>query len=181
MFITKKLENGSYVDIIVRHSTEKRLKEKCFRGVNHALAGNFFLWTSADEVFQDPEVLEHFLAEITEILISGDYETHSVCITCSSTIGWKSTDELCKYASSDLETLILSHKSQGLRVKTTHTHILAPQTYDLTIVFELKDEKGKATVIVYSIYPGKDVGELTGDVTAREKRIFFDWNHPGTN
>jgi hypothetical protein len=29
------------------------------------------------------------------------------------------------------------------------------------------------------MYPGPDIGELVGDVSARENVVFFDWNHPG--
>lgn len=64
-------------------------------------------------------------------------------------------------------------------VKTSCTDILAPQTYDLTIIYQFMFFDKKPKVFIHSMYPGYDIGELIGDITKRENRIFFDWNHPG--
>lgn len=179
MYISKTLKSGVNAAIIVRRATEERLQTKCFRGTSLALAGNFSRWSSADELFRDREVLEHFLAELNVMWEKQDFATHSVSIVHSSPTGWESTDDAKKYVETDLEQFNLNRRSLGQRVHLSHKHLLAPKTSELTIVYEFKSEDGKAVAIVHSIYPGSDVGELNGDVTEREQRIFFDFNHPG--
>lgn len=179
MYIGKTLKSGIGAAIIVRRSTKDRLSTKCFRGTSLALAGNFLRWNSADELFRDREIMQHFLSELDEIWSKQDFATHSVSIVYSSPVGWESTDEAKKYAEADLEQFNLNRRSWGKRVHLSRTDLLAPKTSELTIVYEFKPEDDKAVAIVHSIYPGSDVGELSGDVTEREQRIFFDFNHPG--
>jgi hypothetical protein len=33
--------------------------------------------------------------------------------------------------------------------------------------------------MLYTVYPGRDVGELVGNVSEREKVLFLDWDAPG--
>lgn len=179
MYIGKTLRAGAPVGIIVGHATEERLQTKCFRGTSLACAGNFQNWNSASQMFRDDEVMNFFLAELDELWIKGEFGVQSVNILLSKTIGWESTAPLSNYADADLEHLDLSRRSWGLRVKLSRRDLLTPKTNELTIVFQLKSEDDRAVVIVRSMYPGFDVGELDGDVTDREKRVFFDWNHPG--
>ena len=94
-------------------------------------------------------------------------------------VGWESTSALSDYKEDDLERFTINRRSKGLRVKMCRTDLLAPKTCELTIVYELKIEDDKLVAIIHSIYPGQDIGELRGNVTVREKRVFFDWNHPG--
>lgn len=179
MYLSSTLKSGVHAAIIVRSIATERLATKCFRGTSLARAGNFSRWSSAEKLFSDPLVMRHFLADLDLVLAEKDFRTHSVTITHDELVGWESTDALERYASSDLEAVNLNHKSWGLRVKPTRTNVLAPQTSDLTIVYEFKREGSVMVAIVHSIYPGCDIGELDGDVTAREGRVFFDWNHPG--
>lgn len=181
MYIGKTLKSGVNAAVIVRRTTEKRLLTKCFRGTTLPLAGNFLRWGSAEELFRDREVMEHFLAELDELWSKRDFGTSSVSIVHSMPVGWESTSALQNYADGDLEEFDLNRRSCGLRVKPSRTDLLAPQTNELTIVFEFKSEDDKAVAIVHSIYLGSDVGELDGDVTDREKRVFFDWSHPGAD
>jgi hypothetical protein len=46
-------------------------------------------------------------------------------------------------------------------------------------VYELKREDGDLVAIIHSIYPGKDIGPLSGDLTASQNIVMFDWKHPG--
>lgn len=179
MYIGKTLKSGRSAAIIVRRSTEERLQTKCFRGTSLPLAGNFLRWGSAEELFRDREVMERFIAELDELWSKQEFGTHSLSIAHSMPVGWESTASLPNYTEADLEEFDLNRRSWGLRVKPTRTDLLAPKTNDFTVVFQFKPEDSKAVAIVHSIYPGSDVGELNGDVTAREKRVFFDWSHPG--
>lgn len=178
MYIRKRLAE-TMITLIVRLSTVKRLSKTCFRGPLLPLAGNFLLWSSVEEVFGDLGVLAQFLDELGERLLIQDIGTHSVCITHSTSVGWESTAPRENYSDDDLEQFPLNRKSVALRVKPTCLHLLAPRTRQLTIVYEFKFEGEFPVAVIHSIYPGKDIGELCGDVTAREGRIFFDWDHPG--
>ena len=73
----------------------------------------------------------------------------------------------------------LSKKSQGLFVDSTG--ISAPRTRDVTVIYGISEGKrgDDVVVILRSMYPGPDVGELKGDVSVREGRVFFDWNVAG--
>lgn len=179
MYIHNTLNSGVRAAIIVRRTTEERLWSKCFRGTALPLAGNFQRWCSADQLFRDREVMEHFLTELDELWSKQEFGTSSVSIVHSMPVGWESTDELQSYTKDDLEEFHLNRKSWGLRVKPSRTDLLAPKTHEFTLVFEFKSEGDEAVAVVHSIYPGKDIGELDRDVTDREKRVFFDWEHPG--
>ena len=179
MFIQKKLKGGTGVAIVVRRITEERLRTKCFRGTHHSLAGNFSRWNSVKELFLDEFVIKQFLDELSEMSLKQETGTYGVSIIHTMPIGWESTAPIENYEQNDLEKFSLNRKSWGLRLKPSRTNLLAPQTSEITIIFEFKYENTKYVAVVHSIYPGNDIGELNGDVTDRENRVFFDWNHPG--
>lgn len=179
MYIRNRLMCGVAVAIIMRKQAEDRLSGTCFRGKSLALAGNFSLWSFAEELFREQEITDSFLTELNEAWFEEDFSTRSVGITHSAFVGWESTDERSRYAPEDLEAFTLNRKASGLRVKLGHTHLRAPRTKELTIVYQFKLEEDAVAAIIHSIYPGRDIGELDGDVTEREQRVFFDWNHPG--
>lgn len=179
MFIGKVLDKGGDVAIIVRSQTEERLRTTCFRDTTQPLAGKFFRWSSVEELFHDHEVMEHFLAELSELWSQQEFGTSSVSIVHSMPVGWESTAPRSNYAYEDLEEFQLNRRSSALRVDCSRTDLLAPKTSELTIVFEFKRERDESVAVVHSIYPGVDIGELNGDVSEREWRVFFDWNHPG--
>lgn len=179
MYLSKKTEDGMMVGIIVRFQTEQRLRKTCFRGVTVRKAGNFSCWNHSEQVLMSGVVLKEFLAEITELWKRQDFGTHSVEIECDYFVGWSSTAPLGGYILEVLEPFKLNRRSEGLRVKYSRRDLRAPQTKLLTIVFEFKSEDGRPVVVIHSMYLGKDVGELEGDVTAREDCVFFDWEHPG--
>jgi len=180
MYIRKGLKkNGLPAAIIVRAATEERLRAKCFRGRTVCKAGNFSRWSTPVQLFSDTLILEQFLDEISVLWDKKDFGTHSVEIRCDNIVGWSSTAPTIDFAPDSLEQFNPNRKSVALRVKLFRTDLLARQTKLVTIVYEFKVEAGNPVAVVHSAYPGEDVGELEGDVTAREERIFFDWNHPG--
>jgi hypothetical protein len=179
MNLVKNLRSGVEVLIIVRRPTEERLRAKCFRGKHLALAGNFYLWDSAESLFRDRTVIDQLLEELHDLWTKRDLGTHSQSITHELVVGWESTDPLENYAPDDLELFNPNRRSQGLRVKLHRTDLFAPKTQELTLVYELKSEDSNPVVIIHSIYPGIDIGELDGNVTQREERVFLDWTHQG--
>lgn len=180
MYLSRKMLDGTMVGIIVRAQTEERLRKTCFRGVMVRKAGNFCCWNRSEQLFfMGGTILKEFLAEMATLWKEQSFGTHSVEICCDHFVGWSSTAPLAGYVLEVLEPFKLNRRSHGLRVKASCTHLFAPQTKLLTIVFEFKSEDGRPVAVVHSIYPGSDVGELEGDVSAREDCVFFDWEHPG--
>jgi hypothetical protein len=177
--ITKILRSDVRVDIVTRYHTENRLAKTCFRGMDIKKAGNFSQWDSVEKVLEDATVLDELLDDLNEVCRDRNIGTISLNIQHPRIVGWESTDVPEKYNLDDLEHFKLNRKARALRVKTNRTDLKAPQTNLLTLIYELKLEDGNFVVIIHSLYPGIDVGELVGNVTKRENRIFFDWNHPG--
>jgi hypothetical protein len=179
MLILKKLPDGTFAKIVVRKSAEERLAKTCFRGTDVKKAGNFSLWNSCEELFSDRLVLGRFLFDIDELWKERDFSTHSTSILHDTYVGWESTDWFENYVPDDVEWFQPNRNSSAFRVKSDRLDLPAPKTCNLTIVFEFKEERDRPVAVVHSIYPGDDIGELKGNVTERESRFFFDWNHPG--
>ena len=178
MHITRKLEDGRKVVIRVRPDMEIRLKGKCFRGLYERKAGNFLNWRSASEVFRDPHILREFLRDVVDALVAGT-QMNRVEILHHSNVGWSSTMPGTPRKPDYVEPFHPTRRSYAWRVKLDRTDILAPRTDLATIVYELKREDGRLVAIVQSIYPGPDVGEIEGNVSYRERVVFFDFSHPG--
>ncbi len=179
MFFRIKVCPSLWASVVIPRRTEDRLRTTCFRGSTRALAGNFSCWNSARNLFQDKTVRKQLSKHIVDMWSEGIFETQSIQITCKESIGWESTVPIEIYAPEVLERFDLNRRSFGLRIKRDRTDLLAPQTQKLTLVVEFRCENDQPKVIVHSMYPGEDIGELDGDVTDREQRVFFDWNHPG--
>ncbi|MDQ5969063.1 MAG: hypothetical protein QG579_220 [Patescibacteria group bacterium] len=179
MFIRKLLRSDILVDIVTRYHTKERLASTCFRGADVRKAGNFSRWDCIEKVLEDASVLEELLDDLNEACLDRNLGTSSLNIECPEIVGWESTDNIDRYTPDDLEHFNLNRKGHGLRLKLDRTDIRAPKTHMLTLVYELKSEDGNFVALIHSIYPGVDVGDLVGNVTKREGRIFFDWGHPG--
>lgn len=179
MFLHAKIPNGPELAIIARHQTEDRLAATCFRGRDKKLAGNFSCYDSVDAVFADPLVFKQFVGAVESDVTENMFQTNSITINHTENIGWESTDLLDDYDLDMLEPFNPNRKSSALRVRLDRTDILATRADKLTIVYELRREGRNLAAIIHSIYPGEDVGEICGNITERENRVFFDWGHPG--
>lgn len=178
IYIEKNIGDTRF-KVIMRDYTFDRLRNTCFRGPAIVRAGNFSAWYGAKEFLRDERVQSAIISEMRELSKPGISETHSVEIEFDQSIGWSSTDDLSKFPMEHLLPFALNRKAYGLKVKPEHAQYLAPKTNVVTIIFELKDEGDSYTAVVHSTYPGKDVGELSDNVSARENVVFFDWSHPG--
>lgn len=179
MRFSTKLPDGTDVSIVVRSETKLRLRDKCFRHKSKRKAGNFLNWRAVTEVFQDEGVIQQLLEELAEVRKQNCLGINSMCQVHAVDIGWESTAPLADYNAADLEEFKPNRRSNALRVRADRTHLLAPLTKRLTLVYELKLESEKLVAIVHSMYPGLDIGELDGDISVREQRVFFAWDHPG--
>lgn len=172
--------DGIAVAFIVRSVTEQRLSTTCFRGTDKKLAGNFMAFRSHNDLFDtsDSTWLPGFVADIKETLERGD-STASYSFDKGTDVGWSGTASISRYQPDDMEIFEPNRRSQAFRIKTSRCDLLAPLTSLVTMVYEVRIEGSIIGVIIHSIYPGEDIGELRGDVSKREGIVFFDWNHPG--
>ncbi|GEM_PF-1517120 len=177
LYIVIKSKQIGRVAFIVRRNAERRLNKRCFRR-SKRMAGNFIYWNGVSEVIRQHHVMNSLLVSVRDALAENCPE-NSTCTKVPWVVGWSSTDARHKYHPEDLETFTPNGKWWALRVKRNCRKFRAPATNQVTLVYEIKREPRQTAVIVHSMYPGPDVGELVGDVTRREDRVFFDWNHPG--
>ncbi len=181
VFKTNDEIEGYPVIIILREYTRRRMLGTCFRGVDKMLAGNFCLWHNHHAMLYYNHFLNSGIVADAREAYKDGARTSGFSVDYRETVGWSSTDDLSKYRNGTLEEFKLGSRSNahGLRIKKSCNHIKAPKTNLITFVYELKREPSQFTIIINSIYPGPDIGELEGDVSTREEVVFFDWNHPG--
>lgn len=158
--------------------TEKRLETKCFRGAQLRLAGNFSRWSNYAEFWADPIVLQHFLPHAESNWCTAT-KRNSLCLDYGSVVGWSSTAPARHFNPRDLERFEPNRKSTALRVRCDRHHLRAPQTRLVTVLYACREGSSGPIMQIYSIYAGDDIGPLEGDVTHRNRAVFFDWNHPG--
>jgi hypothetical protein len=185
MYLSTTLSDGTSAKIIVRHGTVERLATTCFRGTDRARAGNFSRFARVQDVFRDKKVLDglrKYVSEsVHELLDSPDFldATFSCTVDAGHPVGWESTDRMDRYSAELLEPFNPNRRSRALRIKPDRTDIRAPVTSLVTLVFQLRYEVDAWAIVIHSMYPGKDIGDLVGDITRREQRVFFVWEHHG--
>lgn len=195
MYIETKLPDGSPALILMRQTTEERLSRTCFRGREVARAGNFSAWDGANHLFGTAHVRKTLLESVQRAVNKDDFAdgTFSIEVSFAAPIGWASTTNCVRTAFGSwspgeaadprlVETFAPNRRSQALRIKLERTDVKAPLTSIATLVCQLKFELDRGwVIIVHSCYPGRDVGKLDGDITERERVVFFDWSHPGVD
>lgn len=184
MYIDKVMKGGESLRIVITNRAKERLADKFARRTETGwpcTAGRFYYWRNLKEFLHDDWVIDQILFEASNLLKEKESGTHSVTFSHRFLLGWESTDSRGKYRTEHLEKFRPNRKSTALRVRPELSFIHAPTTKEVTVVFEFRPFVGRArhTFIIHSLYPGVDVGEISGDVTEREGRIFFDWEHPG--
>lgn len=179
MFKLIDSEQGWHLKLIMRKETRDRLAQTCFRGKDAVCAGNFLRWASIEEMLEDPEVLRLLVIELAKEIKGKPQEgTLGIEVVCRKFIGWASTAPRKNYEKSELEPFKPNRHTNAMRVKKGRD-ILVPLTKRVTIIMELKREGRDWAAVIHSVYPGKDVGKLTGNITEREGVVFFGWNHQG--
>lgn len=164
-----------------------RLTGTSFRGRAHRLAGNFSRWNNPGQMLDDQivraQLLEHVrltIAECKEQQKSG-WKHCLATIVHTDIVGWDSTDDVLKYDDDDLEIFQPNKNSCARRVLASRVHLLAPQTKQFTIIYDLvRSATGPDRLVdIQTIHPGLDVGKLLGNVTHRTGRVYFYSSHPG--
>ncbi len=183
MFINTHIEiDDLQVYVLLNSAVWTRLTGTCFRGKSKALAGNFCRWVNYNEMFDpnDRFILDQIIND-AEVAVKKGCKKNSFSIQFEDWIGWSSTDDRMVHENYRLEHFKINRRASGFRIRPDRKDVLAPKTRILTIIYEVKYEyeNGRITLIIRSMYPGPDIGELVGDVSEREKFVFFGWNHPG--
>lgn len=171
------IDNNSVL-IIVRKETVTRLGDTCFRGIHKCLAGNFARWWNAKVLLEDPFINDQLHRKILIHSVDG-LGTYSITIDYPYIVGWSGTDDIEKYPHDSYREYRPNRHSSVMKISPLRKDILAPLTKQVTFVYELKREDGDLVAIIHSIYPGKDIGPLSGDLTASQNIVMFDWKHPG--
>ncbi len=172
---------GRMVNIIAPRETLDRLNGTCFRGKTSRWAGNFSRWNSLGVMLRDPQILDGLLENIEDSL-PDKKGTFSFTITYPLPVGWESTAPRKDFPEEFLERFRPGKgkvERTALRVKPELKGIRAPKTHDITFIFNLMEEESRLLVFLRSVYPGHDIGELVGDITEREGRVFYDFKQPG--
>lgn len=173
-----EVNEGMISRVIVGPETASRLTHTCFRGRWRVCAGNFFAWNTLADFLHEKSVLSSLLASAKETLLGGG-RANAVCLEFDQLVGWTSTDDVVRYRPRDLENFNPNERCVAVRVKPSLRNLLAPVTSLATITYKVADYGPFWMVIVYSAYPGPDIGKLRGPVSSASGRVFFDWNHPG--
>lgn len=167
--------------------TQNRLRDTCFRGRHHELAGNFCRWENPSDLEHDLEFGKLMLNDVLELATrvedkAGNNTSQRTCIAFHDFVGWESTDSLDHYKPDELEEVDLQPDGKAciaMRVKLDRGDILAPRTQMLTVAYNLVWERRGWRVMVRNMYPGLDVGPLRRSMSLRKNVVFFDFNHPG--
>lgn len=194
-FLIAQLGNVN-VNVVLPEATQRRLAGRCFRNGDwddpayvFALAGNS-RWTGFGPMMRDATICNLLRDQLIAAINGADGK---IAFTKRFTIrhprmpiGWNSSATVSGFTEAQLEPFNLNKRGTGLRVRSD-AGVLAPLTDLFTFVgsftFVDRPTNGRHpeewTVVLLSMYPGEDVRELDGDVTSRDGRAIFDWEHPG--
>lgn len=173
--------SGKPIKLICPRDQLIRMGGTCFRGKGKPLANNFRLWNNMGELLADTKVRKVFSDTILEILTKylNPNNEYSTMIEYDQPVGWASTISSEQVKKSEVETFYPNRNSEALRMRDKTAP--APYTHLITFVFRVSVGPTLIKVIVYSVYPGRDVGRLEGHISKRESVVFYPFDNPGTD
>ena len=188
------LPGGFNVTLHVPQQTLDRLAMTCFRGTRLARAGNFSRWSSFQELWSSDlrlEIEADVLERAREYAATEPQKRRHderFDVVCDEVVGWTSTAPIERFSKDDLEPFYPNGHAVAMRVRSDAGR-LAPATTYVTVVYQLylNAENKEWFAVVYSLYPGIDIGPMRNekskrrraDITEREGVVFFDFNHVG--
>lgn len=183
-FLIADLPAGGRIQVTLPDKHAEWLRRNHFRGKNLAMAGNT-RWNSFGEMMRDNDVFERFTANCREVALNATENVNESfeIVHPKLMVGWESTAERERFTEEQLEPRFQLPHWRGKWVRRAADR-RAPLTNILTFVctfthFIRGRELTQWDVVIRSLYPGRDVGDLDGDVTAREGCVFYDWTFPG--
>ncbi len=179
----------------IKTDTEDRLIGTCFRGKEHALAGNFCRWDGAREFLDDPEVRETLARWIERAVNEPRVELKAkfdarVCLPFSGAVGWGSTIPQSLVDGKLPERPFPNKPDTIASWVPWNATLLAPATNLVTLSarFRTRTRLGCWEAELGTVYPGADIGPLRPPdlrpdhayFISRHRRIaFFEWTHRG--
>lgn len=153
------------------------LSQTCFRKPGY-LAGNFLHWRTPEQFLWRAE---RFLSKVAfDELAEGGKGQFSFELQFEEPVGWSSTIESSELPQEGLkvERRPLNTKATGLFL-LPENRVLAKLTSKVTCVGALRKSRRSVYFVLYTVYPGRDIGDLYGDMSEREKVFFLDWYSRG--
>lgn len=162
------------------------LGKRHFRGSEVQRSGNIFAWNSIAQLFSDCSFLRALYEDARDALENGA-SSNSFSYNPCRHVGWSITDDLHLYDHQDLIPFTFDlryyphaqHGTVGLMLKKYRWHLKAPLTKQITVTYELREEPDRYVIVIQDLYPGRDYGEQSGNVSRRENLVYFHWHHPG--
>ncbi len=195
-FIIGSIGSARVLILVPKHQAQ-RLQGKCFRvdannpngkRRNLRLAGNFRTAQTFEQVYK--QIAKKFNCCVFDAIhaqIKAEGErarqasfTESFEIEAGRPIGWSSTAPLKDFQPDQLIDFELNRGGWGKKVRFS-AGVLAPLTATVTIICSIRYNQtvDEWCVMVESLYPGKDIGELRGNISEAEGIAFFDFAHQG--
>lgn len=176
------------IPVVIPSQCIRTMMERHFRGRDLRRAGNFSRWASPNDVLRDRRFSEVFHAVCFDIMteLKRNPPEHNIgydqrfCIPFPGIVGWSGTAPRSFVNGAELERFHLNKQAMGLKVMDSEP--LAPVTrlVSCTTRFRFYEaDPHNRVLMLYSLSPGPNIGELKGDVSAREDIVFFDFLHRG--
>lgn len=174
--------------VVIPNHCRQTMMDRHFRGRGNRRAGNFSRWESPNVVLRDRRFGELFHAICHDIKTelerhppkySSDYDQR-FCVPYPGIVGWSGTVPRSYVNGAELERFDINKHASGLKVMDSEP--LAPVTrlVSCTTRFRFHEaEPHNRVLMLYSLSPGPNVGELQGNVSEREGIVFFDFLHRG--
>lgn len=179
-----RMPDKTPVYIVMTSEVETRLNGTCFRGRSVARAGNFLLYGSYKDFMDDIQISINMLRICRREILEANSSRFNrrTSFELKDYVGWSSTTDIELFRPDELEPFPLNKSVTAMRVISRDCE--APLTKTVTVAIDFRNIENVWQAYICTIYPGRDVGELKPaggitDVSARERRAFFDWDHPG--
>ena len=188
MAVTRKVHLGDKsFRIVVPTGQVIRMKGKCFRGGRmRAFAGAFALWGKIEDLFSHNPFISKLRRALTPLLRVNSYGVHRLELEFSEAIGWDSMVELEELDSDEAEACVDGPPEEHRREKWQGRFlpigvIEADLTDIMTIVVDIQPGRDGCEwgVFIRTMYPGHDIGELSGNMTEKTGAVFLDFMNPG--
>ena len=174
---------GARLVYIVSEQSLSLLRQRHFRGRGKPVAGNFATWETPLAAFNalhtefEPYVIESILEDTDGQRPAAE---GSVELDMPRVVGWSCMKPLSRFEGVNFEVDRLSHRRTAWMVPTSRRDLLAPQSYNVTILFKVqRTDRGDWICSLYNLRPGTDLDVEEGDATEQTGYAFFRFGHPG--
>ncbi len=174
-FENRLVGDGISLKVKIQRRVYEKIDKTHFVGEGTCTAGNFSKWFSLWDLLSDEETVRLLLEDAEDAQKVGHLGESVLEVESEEIMGWSWTDRRSRYSLADLEPFTTAGGGNALRVRGDRVDLTAPKTNVFTIVFKYFIEHSERTMVITSIYPGEDCG----NITENESLVFFAPGHPG--